>query len=148
MTITPERIAELRALLAGATSRSIPARECRGHYERLADRLIWNGSDGGDGDLHALLDEIERLREFESDCEAAASEAERWAAMTTDLHGTVRAMVNELKAQQGEIEAQQTEIDRLRAVIRETHAHYCAGEPRYASGKLHAPECRIYEIEP
>jgi len=40
------------------------------------------------------------------------------------------------------------EIDRLRAVIRETHATYCAGEPRYAAGKLHAPECLIREIGP
>lgn len=38
------------------------------------------------------------------------------------------------------------EIERLRAVIQWTHDAYCT--PPYTDRGLHAPECRIAEIEP
>lgn len=59
--MTLEQIAELRSLLGSATDRGISPYARSVHHNKLADRLIWNGADGGDGDLHALLDIAERF---------------------------------------------------------------------------------------
>lgn len=62
-------------------------------------------------DEKAIVEAIVRARAAEieaaalrADAEAAAQEAERWRPMATDLHGTVRMMVNELQALTAEVE--------------------------------------------
>lgn len=60
--ITPEVLARLRALHAAAKNpESSPYKRDKA-LRALADLLVWNSLDGGNGEMPALLDEVERLR--------------------------------------------------------------------------------------
>lgn len=59
------------------------------------------------------------LKDIAEDAEAAAQEAERWRPMSTDLHGTVRDMVNELHRLSAEVEQQRTRAEAAEAELRE-----------------------------
>lgn len=75
-----------------------------------------------------------RLQEAEiaEDAEEAVREAERWRPMSTDLHGTVRDMVNELHRLSAEVEQQRTRAEAAEAELRAlTDAdRTTAGDPR------------------
>jgi hypothetical protein len=80
----------------------------------------------------ALLDEIDRLRDellfqqrLRIPCECSADDACKFARSRDEATA---------------------EVERLRAVIRETHDIYCSDA--YTDRGMHAPECRLYEIEP
>ncbi len=90
--ITPEVLARLRALHAAATDREATARSRDVAQRKLSDMLTWNGHDGGDGDMPALLDEVERLRQTSADyCETCG-----WSTRFPD--GCVNCEVAKLRA--------------------------------------------------
>lgn len=99
--LTDDNLAELRHLHAIATDRALSAYRRGEAQAKLSDLMTWNGFDGGDGILPALLDEIEERRRidarrladaeqaFREECEAAAKEPSDW------LKGTKFVAVDE-----------------------------------------------------
>lgn len=69
----------------------------------------------------ALLDAAEERDELREDNDAAAIEAERWSPSSTDLHGEVRKLVNELH----DVHAQRDAL--LAAAQAVTAEGYCDG---------------------
>jgi hypothetical protein len=60
--LTDDNLAELRHLHAIATDRSLSAYKRMQAQAKVSDLMTWNGFDGGDGILPALLDEIKENR--------------------------------------------------------------------------------------
>jgi hypothetical protein len=75
--LTDDEIRALREMHAIATDRSLSAYKRMQAQAKVSDLMTWNGFDGGDGILPALLDEIEERRRIDARRLADAEQAFR-----------------------------------------------------------------------